>query len=107
MQTNTVILKLCTKLETGSGWTLIIMYHLCMNDHTYPKSHGHLLKPYLSSPCFNQTSPLIPHPQPDPSLPLNAQPHRILQILDDRHHQGHCVGTLGASLHSNSVEEHS
>ncbi|OXC60508.1 hypothetical protein AYX13_07087 [Cryptococcus neoformans] len=59
-----------------------------MNDHTYPKFHGHLLKPYLSSPRFHQISPLIPHPQPDPSLPSNAQPRRILQILDDRHHQG-------------------
>lgn len=64
------------------------VYRLHMNDQTYPKFHGHLLKPYLSSSRFHQTSPLIPQPHSDLSLPSSAQHYRILQILDDRHHQG-------------------
>ncbi|KAE8537967.1 hypothetical protein D1P53_006033 [Cryptococcus gattii VGV] len=65
------------------------VYHLYMNDKTYPKFHGHLLKPYLASPCFHQTSPLIPTPHSNSSPPSNSQQRCILQILDDRHHQGH------------------
>ncbi|KAE8541147.1 hypothetical protein D1P53_002502 [Cryptococcus gattii VGV] len=38
------------------------VYRLHMNDKTYPKFHGHLHKPYLASPRFHQTSPLIPTP---------------------------------------------
>ncbi|KAE8541724.1 hypothetical protein D1P53_001896 [Cryptococcus gattii VGV] len=64
------------------------VYRLHMNDKTYPKFHGHLLKPYLAAPCFHQTSPLIPTPHSNSSPPSNSQHRRILQILDDRHHQG-------------------
>lgn len=52
-----------------------------MNDRTYPKFHGHLLKPYLSSPRFHQTSP-VTH-QSDTGR------RSILQILDDRVYRGH------------------
>ncbi|EAL17162.1 hypothetical protein CNBN2080 [Cryptococcus deneoformans B-3501A] len=57
------------------------VYRLHMNDQTYPKFHGHLLKPYLSSPRFHQTSP-VTH-QSDTGR------RSILQILDDRVYRGH------------------
>ncbi|UOH85548.1 hypothetical protein LQV05_002376 [Cryptococcus neoformans] len=57
------------------------VYRLHMNDRTYPKFHGHLLKPYLSSPRFHQTSPITQH--------SDAERRRILQILDDRVYRGH------------------
>ena len=57
------------------------VYRLHMNDRTYPKFHGHLLKPYLSSPRFHQTSP-VTH-QSDTGR------RSILQILDDRVYRGH------------------
>ncbi|UOH79356.1 hypothetical protein LQV05_000360 [Cryptococcus neoformans] len=57
------------------------VYRLHMNDQTYPKFHGHLLKPYLSSPRFHQTSPITQH--------SDAERRCILQILDDRVYRGH------------------
>lgn len=66
------------------------VYCLHMNDKTYPRFHGHLLKPYLASPCFHQTSPLIPQHQSNSSPLYNGPHHRILQILNDRHYQGCC-----------------
>lgn len=56
------------------------VYRLHMNDRTYSKFHGHLLKPYLSSPWFHQTSPVTQPPDTDR--------HCILQILDDQKYHG-------------------
>nr|KIR84654.1 hypothetical protein I308_05242 [Cryptococcus tetragattii IND107] len=37
-----------------------------MNDKTYPRFYSHLLKPYLASPCFHQTSPSYHNINPTP-----------------------------------------
>lgn len=65
------------------------VYCLHMNNKTYPKFHGHLLKPYLSSPHFHQTSPITQHAGPNIAPPCGDQHRCLLQILDDRRHCSH------------------
>lgn len=52
---------------------------------SYTKFHANLLKPYLSSSRFHQTSPLT---SSAPSSPSSSSSPRLLQILDDREFRG-------------------